>query len=411
MHPSVSSEYSHIAAARHQTIVTDPEILEELRKRKEAQRAQASPSRAAEVKTQGEQMSCQVPEDGWLFSASEEPFHLRTWRSSLATGEDQESLVARVASDWGMTAVSCKGCKSRGDSTVGQDNFLIAKLANDWKAVCVFDGHGVDGHWPAWRVTETIPHFLQEEPCSKMLKSGDGAKALTHAFKAAQEDLEAYALESGKDLHLCGTTATVALIPPGHDSIWVATAGDSRAMLVDQQRVLNETSDHKATRKDEADRIKDAGGQVIATEYDDGTEDCRIAPKDMVSPQIAISRSLGDMIFKDSGVTAVPEVVHWQVSSSESLLVICSDGVWEFLSSEEVREILQESLQGSAPSAPEAAHLLLQQARRAWMQHEAFYCDDITVVLASLTGTCPVQNQSKTKEPCPGCQNQSCIPQ
>ena len=34
-------------------------------------------------------------------------------------------------------------------------------------------------------------------------------------------------------------------------------------------RPRHETSDHKATRKDEAERIKSAGGRVINTEYDD----------------------------------------------------------------------------------------------------------------------------------------------
>lgn len=62
-------------------------------------------------------------------------------------------------------------------------------------------------------------------------------EALSKAFKSAQEDLEAYAVEVGNDLHLCGTTATVALIPPSQDAVWVATLGDSRAVLM-EKRVL-----------------------------------------------------------------------------------------------------------------------------------------------------------------------------
>lgn len=65
-----------------------------------------------------------------VFSASEEPFALRGWRSS----EDPDSLAARLAADWGVAAASCKGCKARGDFSLGQDNFLLAKLANEWKA-------------------------------------------------------------------------------------------------------------------------------------------------------------------------------------------------------------------------------------------------------------------------------------
>jgi hypothetical protein len=35
---------------------------------------------------------------------------------------------------------------------------------------------------------------------------------------------------------------------------------------------------------------------------------------------------MGDLIFKDSGVTAEPEIVHWSsFSIHETYLVICSD--------------------------------------------------------------------------------------
>lgn len=402
------------APARHQTVITDPKFLEELRRLKEAQRVKspvASPMAQLKPCTESEEISAQLPEDGWIFSASEEPFTMRNWRKRGGSMEEEEpDLVARVASDWGVAATCCKGRKSKGDCSVGQDNFLIAKLPNEWMVLCVFDGHGVDGHWPAQRITETVPHFLQEEPCAEWLKSGDADKALTHAFKEAEADLEAFAVEMGKDLDLCGSTATVALIPKSRDAVWVATVGDSRAVLLDARRVLHETSDHKATRKDEAERIKSAGGRVINTEYDDGTEDSRIAPKDLVSPQIAISRSMGDLIFKDSGVTAEPEIVHWSVpDSAETYLVICSDGVWEFLSSEDVQNFLHVSL-ANTTSAPEVANGLLQLAQKTWRQHEAFYCDDITVVLASIRGSLPVKTP-KGKEPCPGCENQSCFPQ
>lgn len=55
------------------------------------------------------------------------------------------------------------------------------------------------------------------------------------------------------------------------------------------------------------------------------------------------------MIFKDAGVCATPEIVHWDSVSPDALLVICSDGVWEFLSSEDVCDFLQEAVQTSGP--------------------------------------------------------------
>ncbi|CAE7368534.1 unnamed protein product, partial [Symbiodinium sp. CCMP2456] len=77
----------------------------------------------------------------------------------------------------------------------------------------------------------------------------------------------------------------------------------------------------------------------------DGSRDYRVAPKDLSSPQIAISRSLGDLIFKDSGVIAVPEIVEWQVKKpSDAYVLVCSDGVWEFLNAMDLRGLTLEAM-------------------------------------------------------------------
>lgn len=55
------------------------------------------------------------------------------------------------------------------------------------QAVCVFDGHGVDGHWPAWRVTETIPHFLQEERPLESKIGGWGNTAGVRGWQVAAD--------------------------------------------------------------------------------------------------------------------------------------------------------------------------------------------------------------------------------
>ena len=61
-----------------------------------------------------------------------------------------------------------------------------------------------------------------------------------------------------------------------------------------------------------------------------------------------------------------------------------------------------------SPSTPTIWNCPLSQPGRAVSQ--AFYCDDITVVLCSLRGTLPVKSVAK-KEPCPSCEGQSCFTQ
>jgi serine/threonine protein phosphatase PrpC len=96
--------------------------------------------------------------------------------------------------------------------------------------------------------------------------------------------------------HRQGTTALVALI--GAFCLWVANAGDCRALLVRQCQTagvvtaLPLSCDHKATRPDERARIMAAGGAVWAKR---------------VNGDLAVSRAIGDHDLKPY-VIPQPEV-------------------------------------------------------------------------------------------------------
>lgn len=49
-----------------------------------------------------------------------------------------------------------------------------------------------------------------------------------------------------------------------------------------------------------------------------------------------MSRSMGDGIAHSVGVSAEPEVLSFTLSINDKFVVIASDGVWEFLSNEDV---------------------------------------------------------------------------
>ena len=56
-------------------------------------------------------------------------------------------------------------------------------------------------------------------------------------------------------------------------------------------------------------------------------------------PGLAMTRSLGDGLAQKVGVSPEPEVMEFRLSKDYKFLVIASDGVWEFLSNEEVRDL------------------------------------------------------------------------
>merc|ERR1711879_890860 len=99
--------------------------------------------------------------------------------------------------------------------------------------LCVMDGHGPCGHWPSTRAVRTVPFFLQGAGCATMLKQGQIEAALTRCFKKAQADLEYSAKKENVDIQVAGCTAVCCLYQPKRSTVWVATAGDSRAVLLE----------------------------------------------------------------------------------------------------------------------------------------------------------------------------------
>ncbi|WOK99236.1 hypothetical protein Cni_G07948 [Canna indica] len=90
------------------------------------------------------------------------------------------------------------------------------------------------------------------------------------------------------------------------------------------------TMDHHADRDDERRRIEAAGGYVIEW-----------AGVVRVNGQLAVSRAIGDVTFKNSGVVSTPEVTDWQhITSNDSYLIVASDGIFEKLTMQEVCDLL-----------------------------------------------------------------------
>lgn len=52
-----------------------------------------------------------------------------------------------------------------------------------------------------------------------------------------------------------------------------------------------------------------------------------------------MSRSLGDKIVHTVGVLSVPEEQQYVLEKNDKFIVIASDGVWEFLTNQEVANI------------------------------------------------------------------------
>ena len=77
---------------------------------------------------------------------------------------------------------------------------------------------------------------------------------------------------------------------------------------------------------------------VHAVEYEDGIDGPpRVWLGHMDIPGLAMSRSLGDTVAHSAGVSSEPELSVIQLEPEDRVVVIASDGLWEFMSNQEVR--------------------------------------------------------------------------
>merc|ERR1712203_1152157 len=99
------------------------------------------------------------------------------------------------------------------------------------------------------------------------------------------------------------------------------------------------TRDHKPNLKDERARIEKAGGRVVF----DGYANHRVYAKNARYPGLNMSRCLGDLLgHADCGVSCEPEVTVRELDAEDNLLLLCSDGVWEFIEPTEAVSIVEQ---------------------------------------------------------------------
>ena len=145
------------------------------------------------------------------------------------------------------------------------------------------------------------------------------------------------------------------------------------------------SKDHKLDDLVECDRILQAGGRVDSFKDTQNPLES-IGPKrvwlpDQDVPGLAMSRSMGDCVAHSVGVSAEPEVLEFTLGPNDRFVVIGSDGLWEFMTNEEVCEIVLPFYIENQPEA--AANKLVREAHLKWKQEEEVV-DDITVVVIFL---------------------------
>jgi len=219
----------------------------------------------------------------------------------------------------------------------------------------------------------TVPRLLETYLSQKV----EVTAAMKKAFVQAEEELVA---QRDIDSECSGTTAVAVLIRG--DQMWVENAGDSRAVIgstidevgtegTDGRLVAIElTEDQKPNSPIEATRIFNMGGYVSPEKKH---ESSRVYVKKDGAGGLALARAIGDTSVGLVGVIAEPVVKTHTLTSSDKCIILASDGVWEYIESQEAVEIVTQHA-----SASRGANALLHESMDKW-KITGLYRDDITI--------------------------------
>ena len=289
------------------------------------------------------------------------------------------------------------------DKKVNQDNYFIFKnfvqgFDNIFMGVC--DGHGYYGHEVSGYIKENLPMDLNHLIKTKKLNvlTDDLSSTIKTAFVLENKSL----LRNRQiDSDLSGSTCISTIYTP--QKLIIANIGDSRCVLgkcIEKENfeekdeiigeknkknvrwlAVNLSRDHKPTIPEEAERILKVGGRIRPMKDEDGEYigPMRVYMKDKDMPGLAMTRSFGDYFGSTAGVISEPEVSEYVFKPEDKFIVLASDGLFEFMESQEVVDIIKDYYEKN--DIVGCCEYLYKESTRKWIQEEEDTIDDITMIL------------------------------
>lgn len=237
-------------------------------------------------------------------------------------------------------------------------------LYKDIRVVGIFDGHGPDGHTIA---TQAIAALGKHISAADFEVSPAAIKTL---FTRMNQSLDQKLADRS------GTTAVLAFLTKnkttGQGEVVFAHAGDSRAVLIRDGRVVYETEDHKPLK--EKEMLEARGGRVFQVNAEKRPDLWYVDCNGLIS--CAFSRALGNGI--SGGVIQPDSTVSKPIAVNEGdVLVLASDGLWDKKSSQKVaEEVAQKTSKVKGISG--VSKYVAEEARKAGSR------DDISCLVAQI---------------------------
>ena len=271
-----------------------------------------------------------------------------------------------------------------------QDNYFIYKNfmnKKDYIYMSVCDGHGIEGHFVSDFMKEILPYDMSEnlKLCNLMTENEKEREKIHQIIK------ETFILANEKLVYneeinslFSGSTCVSVIYTP--EKLIVPNIGDSRAVLgrlvnkeKNEYKAINLSRDHKPTEKDEAQRIIENDGRIQPfTEEGEFVGPERVWIKEEEVPGLAMTRSFGDRVAATVGVMSEPEIKEFYFDEGDKFMIIASDGIWEFISSQECVDIIKDYYDKNDLKG--CCEYLYQESSKRWLKEEEVI-DDTTLIL------------------------------
>ena len=256
----------------------------------------------------------------------------------------------------------------------------------------VLDGHGPHGHFVSQfcreyfikKMTNYAEHCVKNKITTPEKIYNELKKTkfsyIVETFAKSDSELSR---QKQFDVQFSGTTCNIVF--QFNKYLVCASVGDSRGLFVEDNGDPNNVSfallshDHKPDLPSEMNRIHLKGGMVDRITDFNGEKvgPPRVWKAGCNYPGLAMSRSLGDFQAKECGVITTPEIIEYIINKKSRYLVVCSDGVWEFIQNEQVVSLGNEFYKKNDVGG--FCSDLVKFAVHSWEQFDIIR-DDITVV-------------------------------
>ena len=267
-----------------------------------------------------------------------------------------------------------------------QDNYFIYKNFADHKDyiyLSVCDGHGIEGHFVSDFIKDALPYCMSENLKNTNILT---EKELTHQIITETFIDVNNMLVSNENINslFSGSTCVSVIYTP--ERLIVPNIGDSRAVLARYDKItktykaIDLSRDHKPTEKDESQRIYENDGRIqpFTEEGGEFVGPQRVWLKNEEVPGLAMTRSFGDRVAATVGVISEPEIKEFDFDENDKFMIIASDGIWEFISSQECVNIVKNFYEKNDLKG--CADFLYEESSKRWLKEEEVI-DDTTLIL------------------------------